>query len=186
VDLELIYLEVEEKMENAVKATAHELAMVRTGRASTALLDRITVEAYGAQMQMNQVATVTIGDASTILIRPFDKGNLGAIEKAILKSDLGLTPQSDGNIIRLNIPQLTQERRLELVKMIKQMIEDAKVMLRNIRRDYIEQIRKEEKAGNVSKDNSHDAQTKVQELTDKGTEEMDKVFKKKEEEIITI
>lgn len=186
MELDLLYLEIEEKMDKAVKAVAQELSMVRTGRASTALLDRIVVEAYGSQMPLNQVATVNIGDATTILIRPFDKGNLAAIEKAILKSDLGLTPQSDGTIIRLNIPQLTQERRQELVKMTRQMVEDGKVSLRNIRRDFIDKIKKTEKSGKLSEDNSHDAQEKVQEFTTKNSDEMDKIFKKKEEEIKTI
>jgi len=184
--LDEIYKEIETKMQAAVKAIAHELAMVRTGRANPALLDRVVVEAYGAQMPLNQVATVNVADATMILIRPFDKGNLGAIEKAILKSDLGLTPQSDGQIIRLNIPPLTQERRQEMVKMIKQMVEDGKVKLRNTRRDYIEKIRKLEKSGELSEDNAHDAQVKVQELTDESSEEMDNLFRKKEEEIITI
>ena len=135
---------------------------------------------------MNQVATVNIGDATTILIRPFDKANLIAIEKAILKSDLGLTPQSDGSNIRLNIPPLTKERRQDLVRMTRQMIEDGKVSLRNVRRDFIDQIKKAEKSGNLSEDNSHDAQTRVQEITTKNSDELDKVFKKKEEEIVTI
>ncbi len=186
MSVEEAYIEADERMNKAVKSLAHDLAMVRTGRANPALLDRVMVEAYGSQMPLNQVATVSIGDASTIMIRPFDKNNLGAIEKAILKSDLGLTPQSDGIILRLNIPPLTQERRQEMVKMIKQMVEDGKVQLRNIRREYIDRIRKEEKTGKVSEDNSRDAQEQIQELTNTGTEEMDKLFKKKEEEIITI
>lgn len=186
MDLDLLYLEIDEKMEKTVKATAHELAMVRTGRASTALLDRIVVEAYGVQMPINQVATLNIGDATTILIRPFDKGNLGAIEKAIQKSDLGLTPHSDGTLLRLNIPALTKERRQELVKMTKQMVEDGKVALRNIRRENVDKVRKDEKSGHLSEDLAHDAQEKIQELTDSAIEEMEKIFKKKEEEILTV
>jgi ribosome recycling factor len=184
--MEELYLEADERMEKAIKAVTHELAMVRTGRANPALLDRIIVEAYNTTLPLNQVATINIGDASTILIRPFDKGNLNAIEKAIQKSDLGLTPQSDGTIIRLNVPPLTQERRQEMVKMIKQMVEDGKVQLRNIRREYIDKIRKSEKKGDVSEDVSRDAQNEVQELTDKGCEELDEVFKKKEKEIVSI
>lgn len=176
--------DAEDKMQKAVKATAHELAMVRTGRANTALLDRIVVEAYGTSMPLNQVANVTVGDASTILIRPFDRGNISAIEKAILKSDLGLTPQSDGQIIRLHIPPLTQERRQEMVKMIKHMIEEGKVQIRNIRRDFIDKVRKMEKAGEISEDESKNIQDKVQKITDKGIEELDKIFKKKEHEIV--
>lgn len=183
---ELFFLEIEERMQKAIKASAHDLAMVRTGRANPALLDRVNVEAYETQMPLNQVATVAIADASTIMIKPFDKRNIGAIEKAIQKSDLGLTPQSDGQLIRLNIPPLTQERRHEMVKMIKQMVEDAKVHLRNIRREYIDQVRKMEKSGDISEDNSLDAQDKIQELTKDGTEELDKLFSKKEQEIITI
>jgi ribosome recycling factor len=183
---ESFFKDIEQQMKNAVKAVGHELAMVRTGRANSALLDRIVVEAYGAQMPLNQVATVGVTDPTTIMIRPFDKNNLGAIEKAIMKSDIGLIPQSDGQIIRLNIPPLTRERRQEMVKMIKGMVEEGKVQLRNIRRDYIDKVRKDEKSGKVSEDNAHDAQERIQELTDSGTEELDKLFEKKEEEIISI
>lgn len=183
---ELIYLEIEERMQKAIKATAHDLAMVRTGRANPALLDRVIVEAYETNLPLNQVANVAVTDANTIMIKPFDKNNLGAIERAIQKSDIGLTPQSDGQIIRLNIPPLTQERRQEMVKMIKQMVEDSKVQLRNIRREYIETVRKMEKSGEVSEDNARDAQERIQEFTDNGTEELDTLFKQKEQEIITI
>ncbi len=183
---EQFFKEIEKRMTDAVKAAGHELAMVRTGRANSALLDRVVVEAYGAQMPLNQVATINVADAHTILIRPFDKGNLGAIEKAILKSDLGLTPNSDGQIIRLNIPPLTQERRGELVKMVGQMIEKSKVQLRNLRREYIDRVRKEEKSGNISEDNSRDAQNRIQELTDSSTEDLDELFSKKKEEIRNI
>ncbi|HDS30427.1 MAG TPA: ribosome recycling factor [Firmicutes bacterium] len=184
--MEELYLEAEERMQKAIKAVTHELAMVRSGRANPALLDRIMVEAYNTNMPLNQVATITIGDASTILIRPFDRGNLGAIEKAVQKSDLGLTPQSDGTIIRLNIPPLTQERRQEMVKMIKQMVEDGKVQLRNIRRDYIDKFRKMEKNGEISEDESRDAQKEIQDLTDSGCDDLDEVFRKKEKEIVSI
>ena len=173
-------------MQKAIKATAHDLAMVRTGRANTALLDRVVVEAYGTQMPLNQVANVAVGDASTILIKPFDRNNLGAIEKAIQKSDLGLTPQSDGQILRLNIPPLSRERRQEMVKMIKQMVEDGKVHVRNIRRDYIEKLRKMEKSGDVSEDDIKTGQDKIQKLTDKGMEELEEIFGKKEQEIVSI
>jgi ribosome recycling factor len=183
---ESFFTELNERMQKSIKAIAHELAMVRTGRANPALLDRVNVEAYGALMPLNQVATVNISDASTILIRPFDKGNLGAIEKAIQKSDLGLTPHSDGQMLRLNIPPLTQERRKEMVKMIKHMVEEGKVQLRNIRRESIDKVRKMEKAGDVNEDSADNAQERIQKMTDSGTDELDKIFKKKEEEIITI
>ncbi len=184
--MEELYLEADERMQQSIKAVTHELAMVRSGRANPALLDRIMVEAYETQMPLNQVATVGIGDSTTILVKPFDRKNFAAIEKAILKSDIGLTPQSDGTIIRLNIPALTQERRQDLVKMIKQMVENGKVQIRNIRRECIEKVRKAEKKGDMSEDNSRDAQNEIQELTDKGCEELDEVFKKKEIEIISI
>lgn len=184
--LEDMYAEADERIQKGIKATAQDLARIRTGRANTALLDRITVDAYGASMPLNQVANVTLGDPTTILVKPFDKNNLNAIEKAIMKSDIGLTPQSDGTIIRLNIPPLTQERRHEMVKMIKQMVEDGKVQVRNIRREYIDKIRKMEKASEIPKDLSKNAQEHLQELTDKGCEELDKVFKAKEDDIITI
>jgi ribosome recycling factor len=184
--MEDLYKEADQKMQKAIKATAHELAMVRTGRASTALLDRVTVEAYGASMPLNQVANVAVTDATTILIKPFDKGNIGSIEKAIQKADLGLTPQSDGQVIRLHIPPLSSERRQEMVKMIKHMVEEGKVQLRNIRRESIDKLKKMEKAGDISEDENKTGQEKVQKLTDKGIEELDQVFKKKEQEIVTI
>ncbi|HEX9745945.1 MAG TPA: ribosome recycling factor [bacterium] len=184
--LDQIYNEADSRMKKTIQATAHELAMVRTGRANTAILDKIVVEAYGAQMPLNQVATVSVGDPTTILVRPFDKGNLGAIEKAILKSDIGLTPQSDGTIIRLNIPPLTQERRQEMVRMIKGMVEEGKVQIRNIRREYVDKIKKLEKSSEISEDNSKDAQDRIQKMTDNNISELDDVFTKKEEEIVTI
>ncbi|MFH1675792.1 MAG: ribosome recycling factor, partial [bacterium] len=139
--------EIDSRMQKTIKTITHELAMVRTGRANAALLDRIVVEAYGAEMPLNQVASISVGDAQTILIKPFDRHNIGAIEKAIQKSDLGLMPQSDGTLIRLNIPPLTQDRRKEMVKMIKGMIEEGKVALRNIRREYVDKTKKMEKSG---------------------------------------
>jgi ribosome recycling factor len=181
-----LFKETEDRIQKAVKATAHELAMVRTGRANTALLDRIVVEAYGTTMPLNRVANVALGDATTILIKPFDKGNIGAIEKAIQKSDLGLTPQSDGQIIRLNVPPLSREGRQDMVKRIKQMVEDGKVQVRNIRRESIEKLRKMEKAGDLSEDENEVGQERIQKFTDSGIEELEKVFKKKEQEIVTI
>jgi ribosome recycling factor len=178
--------DADQKIQKAIKATAHELAMVRTGRANPALLDRVTVETYGTSMPLNQVANVSVSDATTILIRPFDKGTIGAIEKAIQKSDLGLTPQSDGTMIRLNIPPLTRERRQEMVKMIKGMVEEGKVQVRNIRRDFIEKLRKMEKSKEINEDDVKSGTEKVQKLTDKGVEELDSVFKKKEQEIVSI
>ena len=181
-----LFKEAEDRIQKAVKATAHELAMVRTGRANTALLDRIVVEVYGTTMPLNQVANVALGDATTILIKPFDKGNIGSIEKAITKSDLGLTPQSDGQIVRLNVPPLSREGRQDMVKRIKQMVEEGKVQVRNIRREIIEKLRKMEKAGDVSEDESKVGQERIQTFTDNGIEELEKVFKKKEQEIVTI
>jgi ribosome recycling factor len=184
--MEDLYKEADQKMQKAIKATAHELAMVRTGRASTALLDRVIVEAYGASMPLNQVANVAVTDATTILIKPFDKGNIGAIEKAIQKADLGLTPQSDGMMLRLHIPPLSSERRQEMVKMIKHMVEEGKVQLRNIRRESIDKLKKMEKAGDISEDDNKTGQDKIQKLTDKGIVELDQIFDKKEQEIVTI
>ena len=137
-----VILEMAEKMEKSVEAFKNELAKVRTGRASLALLDGIQVEAYGSTMPLNQVGTLTIPESRTIAIQPWDPQVLGAIEKAILKSDVGLTPASDGKIIRLNIPQLTEERRKELVKQVKKIAEEFRVAIRNIRREAIDQLKK--------------------------------------------
>jgi len=175
----------EDRMQKAVAALQKELASLRAGRATPALLDRVQVEYYGAMTPLNQLANINVPDPRTLLIQPWDKSSLGAIEKAILKSELGLTPTSDGTMIRLTIPPLTEERRLELVKMTKKYGEDAKVAIRNIRRDSNESVKKMEKT-EISEDESRRHQDDIQKSTDKYIAEVDKVLAAKEKEIMEV
>ncbi|MEY4480636.1 MAG: Frr [Bacillota bacterium] len=175
----------EERMEKAVGALRRELASLRAGRASVSLLDRVQVEYYGAMTPVNQLANISTPDARTLIIQPWDKSSIGAIEKAILKSDLGLTPSNDGTVIRITIPALTEERRNDLVKMTKKYGEEAKVAVRNIRRDANDDIKKLEK-GTISEDESRGHQEEIQKLTDKFTAEVDKVLAAKEKEILDV
>jgi ribosome recycling factor len=174
-----------ERMEKAVGALRRELASLRAGRASVSLLDRVQVEYYGAMTPVNQLANISTPDARTLIIQPWDKSSIGAIEKAILKSDLGLTPSNDGTVIRITIPALTEERRNDLVKMTKKYGEEAKVAVRNIRRDANDDIKKLEK-GTISEDESRGHQEEIQKLTDKFTAEVDKVLAAKEKEILDV
>jgi ribosome recycling factor len=175
----------EDRMDKAVASLKRELLTLRAGKASPAILDRVQVEYYGSLTPLNQVASVNTPDARTLLIQPWDKTALGAIEKAIQKSDLGLTPSNDGSTIRLNIPALTTERRAELAKMIKKFGEEAKVAVRNIRRDANDEIKKLEKTG-MSEDESRRHQDDVQKTTDKYTAEIDKILLAKEKEIMEV
>jgi ribosome recycling factor len=175
----------EDRMDKAVAALRRELVTLRAGKASPAILDRVQVEYYGSLTPISQVASVNTPDARTLLIQPWDKTALGAIEKAIQKSDLGLTPSNDGSTIRLNIPALTTERRAELAKMIKKFGEEAKVAVRNIRRDANDEIKKLEKTG-MSEDESRRHQDDVQKTTDKFTAEIDKILAAKEKEIMEV
>lgn len=175
----------EDRMEKSVASLRKELASLRAGRATPALLDRIQVEYYGSMTPINQMAGITTPDARTIMIQPWDKSSLSDIEKAIMKSDLGLNPANDGNIIRISIPALTEERRAELVKMTKKFGEEAKVSIRNIRRDANEEIKKLEKSG-VPEDESRRHQEDVQKFTDKFTNEIDKILAEKEKEIMEV
>ncbi|PCK71561.1 ribosome recycling factor-like protein [Paenibacillus larvae subsp. larvae B-3650] len=178
-------INAEDRMQKAVAALQKELVSLRAGRATPALLDRVQVEYYGAMTPLNQLANINVPDPRTLLIQPWDKSSLGAIEKAILKSELGLTPTSDGTMIRLTIPPLTEERRLELVKMTKKYGEDAKVAIRNIRRDSNESIKKMEKT-EISEDESRRHQDDIQKSTDKYIAEVDKVLAAKEKEIMEV
>lgn len=175
----------EERMGKAIDALKRDLATLRAGRASSALLDRIQVEYYGAPTPVNQLANINTPDSRTLMIQPWDKTSLGAIEKAIMKSDLGLNPANDGTQIRLSIPPLTEERRLELVKSTKKFGEDAKVAIRNIRRDANDDIKKLEKA-DISEDESRRHQEDIQKATDKYIAEVDKVLAAKEKEIMEV
>ena len=184
--LDDIYLEADEKMKKVITAYQRELSTLRAGRASPSLLDRIEVEYYGTMTPLNHLAGVSAPEARLLVIQPWDKGAMGEIEKAILKSDLGLTPTNDGSVIRLAIPQLTEERRKELVKFVRKKSEESKVSVRNIRRDANDSIKKLEKSGDISEDDSRRAQDEIQELTDEKVEEIDKILEVKENEIMEV
>ncbi len=175
----------EERMEKALGALKRDLATLRAGRASVSMLDRVEAEYYGAPTPVNQLGSITTPDSRTLVIQPWDKSALALIEKAILKSDLGLTPANDGSIIRLVVPPLTQERRAELAKHTKKFGEEAKVAIRNIRRDANDEIKKKEK-GEISEDESRRHQEDVQKITDRYVAEVDKILLAKEKEIMEV
>ncbi len=185
-DLKKVYKDSEEKMKRAIDAMEHEFAALRTGRASLAVLDGVTVEVYGQKMHLNQVATLTTPDAHTILIQPWDRNSAGPIEKAILAANIGLTPNNDGRVIRLNVPPLTEERRKELVKVAHKLAEDGRVAIRNVRRHSNEEIKRLEKEKLVSEDLSREGLNEIQKMTDKHIEEIGTRLKRKESEILEI
>lgn len=176
----------EEKMKAAVEGLRHEFSTIRTGRASLSLLDDIRVDYYGTPSPLNQVATLALPDARTITISPWESKMLGAIEKAIQKSDLGINPVNDGKLIRLVIPQLTEDRRKELVKKAKKMAEDAKVTVRNIRRDSNEALKKAEKDKDITEDELLKGEQEIQKLTDDIIKRIDEAFHHKEKEIMEV
>ena len=184
--LEDIYKDVRRRMEKAVENLREELAKIRTGKATTALLDGIKVEYYGSMVPLKQVANIGTPDIHLITIQPWEKNMLKEIEKAILKSELGLVPTNDGNIIRVPIPKLTEERRIELVKLVKKFGEDSKIAVRNVRRDGNDKVKKMEKNSEITEDEMRKALDKIQEITDEYVEKIDKVVKVKEQEIIEI
>lgn len=181
--LDEIYFEIEGRMENAVLATLREMSFVRTGRANPAVLDKVMVEAYGQQMLLKQLATVATPDAHNLVVKPFDRGTLADIERAINKSGIGLNPVNDGNTIRMNIPPLNAERRRELVKIVKTLAEEGRVSVRNARRDANDRIKKSEKGKEITEDDSRKGLDEVQKLTDNYIEKIDEAFQKKEIEI---
>lgn len=178
--------EVESQMQKTIEATQRSFNTIRTGRANAAILDRIMVEYYGAETPLKSLASISVPESTTLMIQPFDRGSLAQVEKAIMMSDLGLTPNNDGAVIRLNIPPLTAERRQELVKQAGKLAEEGKVAIRNIRRDAIDAIRKQEKASEISEDESHDLQDQVQKLTDKSIAKIDELLEVKEKDITTV
>jgi len=178
--------EAQDHMQKAIEVLKKEFATMRVGRATPALLEKVLVDYYGSQMPVNQLATITAPEARLLVIQPWDKGAIAAIEKAIMKSDLGITPTNDGSVIRLAIPPLTQERRQELVKVAKKKAEEARVAIRNIRRDANDQIKDLEKEKVVSEDEGKRAQDEVQKLTDKYIKTVDDLLKAKEEEIMSV
>ncbi len=175
-----------ERMNSAIESLKRDLASIRTGRASLALLDGIKIDYYGTPTPINQVATLGIPDSRQITIQPWDQRLITDIEKAILKSDLGLTPSNDGKIIRLNIPPLTEERRKQLVKVIKKRAEDARIAIRNIRRDINEEIKKAEKEKHISEDEIKKTQEEIQKITDSYIAKVEEIILQKEKEIMEI
>lgn len=176
----------EDKMNKTAAALKKELSSIRTGRANPLVLDKINIEYYGTPTPLRQVATVNVQDGHTLIISPYDRTVLSPIEKAILKSDLGVTPNSDGVCIRLTFPQPTEERRKELVKTVKKLGEDAKVAIRNIRRDSADAIKKLEKTDNLPEDELKKAQDKLQKITDKHTKDIDDIIAEKEKEVLSV
>ena len=176
--------ETNEKMEKTIKNLKREFSAVRTGRASPSLLEGISVEYYGSQMPINQVANISVPEARQLTIQPWDKSMLEPVEKAILASNLGITPQNDGNLIRLTIPALTEERRKQLSKQCKQISENNKIAIRNIRREINDNLKKEEKSKNISEDDLKSALDSIQEITDKNTKKIDELYSAKDNEIM--
>ncbi|MBN1614841.1 MAG: ribosome recycling factor [Deltaproteobacteria bacterium] len=183
---ELIFEELKEEMDKAIKALDKSFQKVRTGRASLALLDGIKVEYYNVPTPLNQVATLSVPESRLIVISPWDNSVIGGIERAILKSDLGLTPSNDGKVIRIAIPPLTEERRKELVKVVKKMAEECKIRLRNVRREANEQLKALKKDNEISEDDLYTSQEEVQKVTDKFIEKAEDVLAAKEKEIMEI
>ena len=184
--IEELLQDARERMTKSVESTRHEFGSVRTGRATPALLDRIVVEYYGAQTPLRQLATIGSPEARLLSIQPYDKGSIKAIEKAILESDVGLTPNNDGNLIRLAIPELTEERRKQLVKVVRGIAEEGRIAIRNIRRDVMHDLRELRDAGEAGADDEHRAETELQKLTDEKVAELDGLLKHKEEEILEV
>ena len=175
-----------ERMGKTVEATRAELARIRSGRASTALVDNVRVDYYGAETPLNQLASIAVPEPRLLVITPWDKTQIDNIEKALLKADLGLTPNSDGNLIRIPIPPLNEERRKELVKRVKRVAEEGKVALRNIRRDANETTKKAEKSGDVSEDDAHRDKEEIQKITSEFSEKIDELAAKKEAEVMEV
>jgi ribosome recycling factor len=174
------------RMDKSVEATQHEFNTVRTGRASAALLDRLAVDYYGQLTPVRQLATINVPEPRLLTIQPFDPSSLKAIERAVMESDLGLTPSNDGKVIRLPIPQLTEDRRKELVKIVRHLAEDGRVAVRNVRRDVMHDLKELAKDGEVGHDEEHRAEERLQKLTDEHVHRIDDHLKKKEEEILEV
>jgi ribosome recycling factor len=175
-----------ERMSKSLESAQHEFTTVRTGRASPSLLDRVTVDYYGALTPLNQLATISVPEARLITVQPYDKSSIKAIEKAINESDVGLNPSNDGSIVRLVVPELTEERRRELVKVVRTLAEEGRVSIRNVRRDTMHHLRELKSDGDASSDDEHRAEVELQKLTDARIGELDGVLKGKEEEILAV
>jgi ribosome recycling factor len=175
-----------DRMHKSVDSTRHEFTSVRTGRASPALLDRVEVDYYGARTPLKQLAGISAPEARLLSVTPYDKSSIKAIEKAIMESDVGLTPNNDGNVIRLTIPELTEERRRELVKVVRRIAEEGRVAIRNVRRDVMHDLRELKEAGEVGQDDEHRAEVELQKLTDQRVGELDEALAAKEKEILEV
>src|SRR6202048_4474902 len=175
-----------DRMQKSVEAAQHEFATVRTGRASPALLDRVVVDYYGAATPLNQLSTISAPEARLLTVQPYDKSSIKAIEKAINESDVGLNPSNDGNVVRLVVPELTEERRRELVKVVRNLAEEGRVSIRNVRRDTMQQLRELKDEGDASSDGEHRAEVELQKLADGRIGDLDGVLKTKEEEILSV
>lgn len=179
-----LFKDARARMGKSIDSTRHEFATVRTGRASPHLLDRVNVDYYGVHTPLSQIATVNASEARLLTITPYDKTSIKSIEKAILESDLGLTPSNDGNLIRLTIPELTEDRRKELVKVVHQLAEEGRVAIRNVRRDCMHHLRDLRKSGEAGEDEERRAEAELQKLTDAHVKDIDDLLKGKEEEIL--
>jgi ribosome recycling factor len=175
-----------ERMSKSVEASQHEFATVRTGRASPNLLDRIMVDYYGSATSLKQLATISAPEARLLTVQPYDKSSIKAIEKAINESDVGLNPSNDGNVVRLAVPELTEERRRDLVKVVRHLAEEGRVAIRNVRRDVMHDLRELKSDGEASSDDEHRAEVELQKLTDAKVGELDTLLKHKEEEILEV
>ena len=180
------YQNIEERMKKTISVFEENLAEIRAGRANPAILNKITIDYYGTQTPINQVAGISVPEARLIVIQPWDMNALKEIERAILASDIGITPNNDGKVIRLNFPELNEERRKEIVKDIKKMAEEAKVAVRNVRREGIDIAKAEQKDGNITEDELKNAENEIQKITDKYIEEVDKVLEAKEKEVMSV
>jgi ribosome recycling factor len=181
-----ILSDAERKMLRAVEVMERDFHTLRTGRASTSLVERLHVDYYGTQTPLNQLASISVPEAHQIVIQPWDRAVLGAIEKAILKSDIGLTPNVDGTVVRLNIPALTEERRKDIVKTVHKRMEEARVEIRNLRREAADQLKKEERDGAVGTDESHRALEQLQKITDRVIADVDRLGGIKEQEVLEV
>ena len=185
-DVEEVLLEIDERMDRSVDALVRDLNGVRTGRANTSLVETLIVDYYGAPTPLNQVSSISVAEPRLLVIQPWDKQSIGNIEKSILTSDLGLVPNSDGTVIRINIPPLTEERRRDLVRQVRRRVEEGNVAVRNIRRDGLETLRSMEKNKEISRDEMRRSQDDLQEITDSHTEKMQALANQKEAEVMEV
>ena len=184
--LDELLADARDRMAKSVESMRHEFGSVRTGRASPAFLDRITVDYYGTPTPLKQLATIGAPEPRLLTVQPYDKSSIKAIERAILESDVGLTPGNDGNLIRLVVPELTEERRRQLVKVVRHIAEEGRVAIRNIRRDVMHDLRELKEAGDAGSDDEHRAEVELQKVTDARIAELDEVLKHKEEDILEV